>query len=421
MLSIEDLSSFFAQVDPYGKCSVRYSGAVMKRFHHKTRSGCDHCRRRRIKCDEGRPSCTNCVRKQLSCNLDFLTPTRPGEQAPHHEIVSLKSFQVHGRLRSYQTVSLPRADAFLSVSPVDPDSTELLHHYTSVAYERLGGKPSQNSWRVEMPRLAVGHEMVMHGLLAVSAVHLATLQPDRSDMLRRKAALSESRAIPYFRKLTSSSQSMSPEDTHAWMAFAGFMPLYLLAQSRWLGADAGRLPSHTSTRPHWFLFFRSGLKMFRHGFKQDVFASGPLAKVVPVISTAEFDYSPSPDEAHLRALYPLLGPVLTSTPEDLQNLTVCRVALDDLRRVSALPYSPCKTLEQTATFYLWPGTVSDEYMQLLSARHREALIVLAGYCRVLKTSERRDVWMLEGVGTAMLRHIEEKIGSDWRGGMEWEL
>jgi hypothetical protein len=204
------------------------------------------------------------------------------------------------------------------------------------------------------------------------------------------------------------------------MAFAGFMPIYLLAQSRWLGANAGRLPSFDDTQPHWFLLFRSALKAFRLGFKESVIAGGPLAKVVPVI-TAEFDYSPSPDEAHLRALYPLLEPTSSSTPEEVQNLMICRVALDELRRVSAMPFSPCRTLEDTSTFYFWPGAVSHQYMQLLNDRKKEALIVLAGYCRVLMTAECRDVWFLEGVGTAMLRNIEKEIGPAWWTSMHREL
>ena len=38
-----------------------------RRHHHKTRSGCITCRRRRVKCDEGTPSCMRCKKSGRSC------------------------------------------------------------------------------------------------------------------------------------------------------------------------------------------------------------------------------------------------------------------------------------------------------------------------------------------------------------------
>lgn len=40
---------------------------VRKRFAAKTRTGCPNCRRRHIKCDEGRPTCQKCIRAGLTC------------------------------------------------------------------------------------------------------------------------------------------------------------------------------------------------------------------------------------------------------------------------------------------------------------------------------------------------------------------
>ncbi|KAF3921018.1 hypothetical protein AA313_de0200248 [Arthrobotrys entomopaga] len=39
-----------------------------RRFHNKSRDGCKACKERRIKCDEGRPKCANCVRRGDDCD-----------------------------------------------------------------------------------------------------------------------------------------------------------------------------------------------------------------------------------------------------------------------------------------------------------------------------------------------------------------
>src|SRR4051794_38959626 len=36
-------------------------------FAPKTRSGCDVCKQRRVKCDELRPSCGNCKKRGMHC------------------------------------------------------------------------------------------------------------------------------------------------------------------------------------------------------------------------------------------------------------------------------------------------------------------------------------------------------------------
>lgn len=59
-----------------------------RRFHNKSRTGCRGCKERRIKCDEGRPICSNCIRRSANCEYEklaeepteTLTPS-PGESS----------------------------------------------------------------------------------------------------------------------------------------------------------------------------------------------------------------------------------------------------------------------------------------------------------------------------------------------------
>lgn len=40
---------------------------IPRKGHHKSRAGCLVCKRRRVKCDEGRPDCGQCRRLALQC------------------------------------------------------------------------------------------------------------------------------------------------------------------------------------------------------------------------------------------------------------------------------------------------------------------------------------------------------------------
>lgn len=47
-----------------------------RRCHAKSRLGCLTCKRRRVKCDEARPVCTQCTRLQLSCAYSLASNTQ---------------------------------------------------------------------------------------------------------------------------------------------------------------------------------------------------------------------------------------------------------------------------------------------------------------------------------------------------------
>ncbi|KAI9368165.1 hypothetical protein BJX61DRAFT_239866 [Aspergillus egyptiacus] len=43
-----------------------------RRAHHKSHHGCRDCKRRRVKCDELQPTCSNCLRRNRHVNITQL-------------------------------------------------------------------------------------------------------------------------------------------------------------------------------------------------------------------------------------------------------------------------------------------------------------------------------------------------------------
>lgn len=53
-------------IDVDGK-KVSKTSTGKRKFHNKSKSGCDNCKRRRVKCDEGKPMCLKCSNMKLDC------------------------------------------------------------------------------------------------------------------------------------------------------------------------------------------------------------------------------------------------------------------------------------------------------------------------------------------------------------------
>ncbi|KUJ18497.1 uncharacterized protein LY89DRAFT_780563 [Mollisia scopiformis] len=372
----------------------------MRRDHRKTRTGCNQCKRRRVKCDEGKPSCANCIRNSLQCSLEFLVPLKPRKNSPTIRKAS-----------SIETAH-PNLDLRLRSSSLDTKSFELLNHYTTHGSLDFGQTSNTKMWQVVIPQMALAHDFLMHGVLAISALHLAKRQPPRRVELVQSAMRSENLALPAFRKSLATQNS---RDTHAVFAFAGFVVPYMLAISGSYGIQDW-IPTLDGTHPHWFYSLRGVIALL--GKTWGELAQGPfsvwLARSIP-----PEDYSINPDDVHFAKVHEILESTASSSVADEKELESCRKALDELRRTAALPYAPCKTVNKVSAAWIWPGTISQHYMELLNRRKPEALVVLAYYCVQLKRIN--SCWYFEGVGQNMLEAIDEQLSEEWKPCIEWAL
>nr|CDP27185.1 Putative protein of unknown function [Podospora anserina S mat+] len=147
-----------------------------RRGHTKSRRGCFNCKRRRIKCQETRPSCGHCLKTGLTCEYPSL-PTithQPTNTLPLFSLLDLR----------------------------------LYHHFLSTCYPHhpIGSEPL---WLHTVPHLSQSHPYLMHAILGYSASHL--LQSDPSLTLT-PAMTHRLKAIKSIKKALSSlpSSSSSP-------------------------------------------------------------------------------------------------------------------------------------------------------------------------------------------------------------------
>jgi hypothetical protein len=83
-------------------------------------------------------------------------------------------------------------------------------------------------WKIEIMRMTITNEFLIHGTLSVAALHLSRLVPSRSAELGAQAIDRKTRALPSFRKAMNSSD---PARVHPVFAFAGSLIPFMLATS----------------------------------------------------------------------------------------------------------------------------------------------------------------------------------------------
>ncbi|KAI9154943.1 Protein RTA1 [Paramyrothecium foliicola] len=192
-----------------------------RRGHRKSRAGCLHCKKRKVKCDETRPRCFNCQRFGIRCSFtpDSEVQTEPcikpgpsnGDDDSTNKSSTLPFLPARGRGRPRRNwaatqVSSPvptpptnesrlaecSRDIALLLSPgkettssadVQPAlnlaHAELLHHWFFVTGPSLTNNPQGNTsqfWARNAPRIGLDYPFVLHLALSLSAYHILHLK-----------------------------------------------------------------------------------------------------------------------------------------------------------------------------------------------------------------------------------------------------
>lgn len=267
-----------------------------------------------------------------------------------------------------------------------PANVELFQHYTTVAHKYLSTQTrSPELWEIIVPQLALKFPFLMHGMLALSALHLATLQPTRRQELTNRASWNESQALPSYRSIMGSPNN---NNVHAIFVFSGFVSQYSLAAFHCLDAvdRRPRVENETVDRlpefpPNWFHIIRGTSTMIYRYYM--LLMRGPFGKVLTLLPDP-IPFETNPDDIYLTALDPLFYPAVytpdhrssdpnspsSSSPEAYESTTVDRAqakrAIDlhayaktlyDLRRTFILRYSPSGTVDDLAACFIFPGIV----------------------------------------------------------------
>ncbi|TGO49531.1 hypothetical protein BOTNAR_0428g00010 [Botryotinia narcissicola] len=158
------------------------------------------CKASHIKCDQGHPTCGSCRKKEKNCTCgvrrkDKSQASKPFLLPPTTSTASEQEREVSHISTTYSVASDPESTFSSQISiPPHPsraetgasilwEDLELMHHFVTESYLTFSCKISiQNLWRTTIPKMASDHPFMMHGLLNISALHLAFLNPTKRDL-----------------------------------------------------------------------------------------------------------------------------------------------------------------------------------------------------------------------------------------------
>ncbi|KAJ5574825.1 hypothetical protein N7450_008724 [Penicillium hetheringtonii] len=437
-----------------------------RRTHRKSRNGCPECKSRRLKCDERYP-CTNCAKHAIHCSYvgptegHIATPAssispaaqpqpqpKPGFQA---QVYSNTSPQAMSTIPGYNEESiwgLTSADIaldsedrwdILEALPNAPNTDdwgldlELMHHYCTVTCNTMSiREDARHVWRVIIPMEGYSNKYLMHGLLAVAALHKAYLYSNQRTKYIKAAAQHLAVGLKEFRELVAS--PVDPENWQPVFLFASMISVHLSVVPLRLGADKWPDPIFNMVE----LFssikgFQAIMKPFLRSLRKT-----QLAPLVNSIFLEDEMFIPSPsvvsqsllppgmweqidklqkflEEYQFPNSNPATSPILT-TPEYRGPLEDYKVAIDFFK-VAARQIELAGPHVETGMVYMWAYPLSKRIHNDMKSYQPAALVLLAHYCVLLKLVE--SYWYISDLGCSLLEDIESHMHADFRDWLEW--
>ncbi|EGX49110.1 hypothetical protein AOL_s00079g64 [Orbilia oligospora ATCC 24927] len=450
-----------------------------RKSHIKSKNGCFSCKERRVKCDEDKPECQNCLKRSLRCEYP------PPPSAP--EIVFAQPFVVSdGKGKNGGVIPVAIKKLEKSLKPIDlgykfiPKALEfrmskynqipvqvgmpdlrLMQNFTMNASQTLILGPNTTLWRRDAAELAFKHNFLMHALLMFSARHLAVLEPNEKEhriheLQHRQHALGTLR-------LTLSDVGVTAANYDALIAANTLLAFHSCAAYDHHDIDAAT---------DEYLPLMNGVKNIvkeMWGKKSDSIFGGLLSMPLTmdsrdveldgleIIEMLQEEEGAEVDRTNLISEPPtdcsdedkdLIMEILRKkwqsesgpwqsgldlvAADNIQNfdwechgsIIYQKVLLSLLPLLEAVRTAPDSihmdmTSNISCALVAWPAMQPDRYIELVQRKDPKALIILAHYYAAMCHLDLDQCWWLQGRPNAMCRAICREIGDAYSHLMRW--
>ncbi|OHF03949.1 hypothetical protein CORC01_00811 [Colletotrichum orchidophilum] len=427
--------------------------------HKKSRNGCQQCKKRRVKCDESRP-CRNCVRHDVKCSL-VLTPfapqlhpvnesPKPAQDAasaatpgsvggasttsrpasrrerPLPQLSSLKdkAAAIQGLLSEFtaevdalnhQNVHENYSSPTNGSSHGDSGDThgisqadwltdmQLVHHFTTTTAHTISENPDfVYLWTTTVPQIAFANEFLLHGILAVAAIHRAHLNPEKRDENANLSVRHQNIALSQF------SPGLSEIGENNADAYVLHAICIFLLNTYSIANPQGPITSKDVAQS--FILLQGIKSILTLPFAHRYISNGPLARWL-----------------YQGGVEPAVGGNFASKVDDLLNLTrsmapsddttTCQSALEGLKITFAAVSSP---KHRSGLVWRWAVSLPQPFLELMSQNHPMALVILMHYAALVNATER-NMWYLVGWGRNVASALDQAIQEPWREWIQWPL
>ncbi|PSN71163.1 hypothetical protein BS50DRAFT_275798 [Corynespora cassiicola Philippines] len=386
------------------------SKVYKKRPHRKVKSGCSTCKRRKIKCDEEKPQCSNCARYAAEC----VYPPASSSEGTRERAATARSSTTPPLVHTPESQSdeIPVFKCYGGGHDLPIRDLSLMHQWTIATCYGFGddsnGPSYVDPWKYEVPLLGQQYPFVMRGILAVSALHLAQGFTDPHMRLKylRIAAYHQDLALPEYR---SEVIQVTEKNFAAVLAFSTLITVYSFAAPK----DPGTF--FFDGCPEW-IFLHRGVGLLPTG-RQRWMSGSFLSDQMHRRSLQPIDPAINPDDHRLVALQSMLYDL---PAEDQVEIAAYESSLFELRQAFAHTFSPESKLGTKYAILVWCERVPSMYLDMLKQRRPRALVLFAHIAILAKRAEHL-FWYLDGWAELCLSEMKPYLGDEFLPWIEWPL
>ncbi|RDW57855.1 Zn(II)2Cys6 transcription factor [Aspergillus mulundensis] len=399
----------------------------LRRTHRKSRHGCKACKQRRVKCDEKRPTCSNCTTRQEEC--EYVTDasyiwaadeppaprrTRSRRIAPSITTTTTTTTQGSTPETPFRLLDRPFSHETASLTPpLDMTQLRLLVNWQTETCQFFSrDAETRIVWQVSLVDEALKTPPLMHGILAVSALHLALLDLQCGQEQAFWLGLATAHKGEALQALREGLNSVAADNARSMMGLSALVVAYAFgAALTGSGADdSGDRPSLDSLNNIFVLcrgvqqVTNSAYAVLRQSNFAPLFNPGDQSVAIPDHVRESLDH-----------LEHLNTECLQAGEHDHDSATYTRV-IEALRSLSGHAFTQPNSMTLAAG---WAIRVSSEYLGYLQANHPFALVVHAHYCAFLHLA--RGNCFLRSWGRAVLEDILCLLDDEWKPHIEWPV
>ncbi|KAH8681657.1 hypothetical protein BX600DRAFT_429577 [Xylariales sp. PMI_506] len=431
-------------------------GVIVKKAgrqpHRKSRKGCYNCKRRKVKCDEVKPQCANCIRFFTLCHYPgselreaaTVLTTKPRLSSVPETTEAPR--RGRGRPRKDWTTSPPQllldgnpsaggqVGTSESVSPKNPLPTdlegitgaELMHHYTLITAPKVFGSddphdPMTIFGTYNIPKISFQHAFLLRLIFALTAYHLTSTAPDESSRERFRA-LAERHLAAGLSGLNTCLRSLDDQNCGAAYAAALFV-CYCTFAAGPTGPNDLLIINDGQDSTRWVSLVH-GVRYLRESFDAEVLFSGYMGPMKPG-PPASHQNTLEPTMirekyAHIEWEMPLEALQDFLRGQDHADAEICSTPVKGLvstfEAIFGRGTNRYHSDSANEFIFGWLYRMPLNYVDCLRRKSPLALIVLTYYTVLLRLLEKH--WYMAGWSNHILTRATELLGSEY---LAWTL
>lgn len=283
--------------------------------------------------------------------------------------------------QSPRSISYPPHD----IITFDTLDLGLMHHYTMVASTNVfPNGVARKIWQETIPMEAQAHPLLMHGLLSISAMHLACTRNGEIAEYRIRALHHQNAGVAAFSAALS---GMTKANAHIMFAFSMMLSVIAFASPQLTGT-----PTDVAGVLEVFNLIQ-GNKLVWQLEKATIYASS-MAQLLPTVTAADTKLDDEIEDKLVELQRLSDDP---SCMEELESLKTC------LQVGLAMP-------DEAPMAARWASTLQERFLFRLKAHKPVALIILAHYSLVVRCY--RYTWWLSNWSDILINAVDNALSQE---------